>query len=162
MRQSFIGLLLGLGLAGLNACGPDQIFDDVPEIAFVSLSKDTIREFEPFQLTIRYQDGDGDLGVEGNTARPNLFLQDDRDIPANFPSAENPYDGIWAYSLPSLTPDARRPSIQGEITLTFDGLLGMIDPRKPSETVRFKIYMVDRAGNRSNVVVADPLVIVPE
>jgi hypothetical protein len=36
-----------------------------------------------------------------------------------------------------------------------------VNPLPPRDTVRFRIYMVDRAGNRSNTIETDYFVVLP-
>ena len=51
---------------------------DSPEIELLELSDDTIQQYdEVLRLTIRYQDGDGDLGYE-DPEQYALFIRDAR------------------------------------------------------------------------------------
>ena len=97
-----------------------------------------------------YQDGDGDLGYLGDPTY-NLFLEDMREAYST-DSAR-----FVAYSFGSLTPQTRKPSIQGEFSLVLT-----TPPWEPTdEPLIFQIYIVDRAGNRSNVIQTSPIQIQP-
>ena len=106
---------------------------------------------DEISLTIRYQDGDGDLGYEGTEKVTNLFVKDTRQAFAGNPAA------VTAFSIPSLTPDTRKPSIQGEINITM-----LTPPWEPSEEpLIFEVYLLDRAGNVSNTISTSPITVNP-
>lgn len=127
-----------LTLASVVSCNQDPFFPVEPKIEFVSISPTEVRSgVDSILITFRFQDGDGDLGSEGN---PNLHLIDSRvDLGLPLDRATNPY------TLPDLTPDARNPSIQGEITIKMD--FTVVLPPAAEQDVRFQIKLWDRAGN---------------
>jgi len=155
----FLFLLLMLGTEACYDRSP--IFSLKPEIEFISLLPDTIRE--PIDLTkpgpentaylkIGFKDGDGDLGYpQPDPNHYDLFLIDQR---------PNATVDTLKYHLPFLSRDEINPSIQGEITVELNNLL-RYDASAPYEEVRFWVYIVDRAGNQSNVVETTPLIILP-
>lgn len=146
-------LILILPLLALASCDDSPVFPVTPEISFLTISPSESEQFttDGLQLRLRYQDGDGDLGYEGQEKTTNLFVTDLRAAFANNPARTT------AYSIPSLTPDTRKPSIQGEITVTM-----LTPPWEPSEEpLVFEVYMVDRAGNVSNVIQTDPITVTP-
>ncbi len=150
MRKLPIIILL---LFLLIACDDSPVFPLEPEIFFVGISPEQATQYtaDEIQLTIRYQDGDGDLGYEGSERINNLYITDTRSFFATNPSR------TAAYSIPSLTPDTRRPSIQGEITISI-----MTPPAEPNaELLVYEVYLVDRAGNMSNVIKTTPITVNP-
>ena len=137
----------------LASCDDSPVFPLTPEIFFQSISPEQATQFttDEISLTIRYQDGDGDLGFEGVEKIANLFVRDTRLAFDGNPAA------VTAFSIPSLTPDTRKPSIQGEITITM-----LTPPWEPSEEpLVFEVYMVDRAGNVSNSILTSPITVNP-
>lgn len=139
-------------LSALSACDTDPVFPVEPNISFVSISPEVATQFtsDEIQIVFHYEDGDGDLGNEDDQVN-NLFIEDTR---AAFSS--NP-GRFTAYSFPSLTPDARNPSIQGNFTVTM-----MTPPYESSEEpLVFKIYIVDRAGHVSNTIETTPITVNP-
>ncbi len=139
----------------LSCNNSKQIFPSEPSIEFISALPDTVKEFQTFNIKLRYKDGDGDLGSEtADTSNYDLFLLDQR------PNLPTFYDGIIKYNLPYLTTDTRKPSIQGVIDITVSGIV-RIDPFIPKEEVSFKIYLQDRAGNKSNIVTTNKITIIP-
>lgn len=157
-------LAASLGLTQ-SGCGPvDPIFPLEPAIEFVSVSPGTVFEFGAFDVKIRYQDGDGDLGYTApDSSTFDLVLRDQREgLPVERRIGEEirVYDGILRFQLPYLTPEARQPSIQGEITITVEGVI-LLDPFAESEELVFDVQIYDRAGNGSNVVQTSPVTILP-
>ena len=149
MRIFAISLLALLLLA---SCNDAPVFPIEPSIEFVSISPEVGTQLtaDEIVLTFSYQDGDGDLGYEGD-ATHNLFVEDMR---AAFAGNSG---RISAYSFESLTPDTRKPSIQGNITIT------MLTPLYESseEPLVYEVYILDRAGHKSNVIRTDPITILP-
>ena len=161
MRNRFIlfsSLLLLVFSAG---CGGDApLFDIVPEIYFVSITPETTAEGveDGLKIVIHFQDGDGDLGLaNAQDGNPNLFIRDTR---SNVPDSL----GTFEYRVPNLSPDTRKPSIQGTIEITMSApylTRSFIPPYvgPSSETVIFDIYLVDRAGHSSNHILSSPLTV---
>ncbi len=142
-----------LPLLLLMACDDSPVFPLEPEITFVSISPEQATQFtaDEIQLTFRYQDGDGDLGYEGAEKVNNLYITDTRAFFATNPARTT------AYSIPSLTPDTRKPSIQGEITISI-----LTPPAEPNaEPLIYEVYLVDRAGNISNLIQTTPITVNP-
>jgi len=111
-------------------------FSKIPEISLIGLSHDTITEYaDILTITIRYQDGDGDLGFE-DPEQYAVFIRDAR---------LGTYDGFY---LGPLAPLDKNVSIQGNLSVEFPSLF--VFGNRESETTRFYIYMVDRAGHKSN------------
>ena len=126
------------------------MFPNESEISFLSITPATATQFtaDEISLTIHYQDGDGDLGYEGDPTN-NLFVEDMRSAYAA-DSAR-----FSAFPFASLTPETRKPSIQGEISVVLT-----TPPWEPTEEpLVYRVYIVDRAGNVSNSVLSTPIVV---
>ncbi|MEY3442369.1 MAG: hypothetical protein RLZZ519_650 [Bacteroidota bacterium] len=143
-------LLLPLAFLLLVACDDAPVFPNEPEISFVSITPTAATQFtaDEISLTIHYQDGDGDLGYEGDPTN-NLFIEDMRAAYAG-DSAR-----FSAFPFESLTPDTRKPSIQGEISVLLT-----TPPWEPTqEPLTYRVYIVDRAGNVSNRILTTPITV---
>lgn len=149
--KKFYTIILSVLL--LNSCSDDPVFPIEPDIEFVSITPAQAVQFQDeLTITIHFQDGDGDLGFE-NDPVPNLFVRDTRtDIPDSL--------RISSFSIPNLTPDTHRPSIQGPMSIQ------LLCPPHPSflppgnnaeEDVVFQIWLVDRAGHVSDTVLTSPV-----
>lgn len=153
---------IAIALLFFSSCNDDPVFPETPAIEFVSISPEEPVQFtvDEMQLVIRYQDGDGDIGyLEGSGApATNLFLKDVREV--------IPHDSLrmLSFSIPNLTPDTRKPSIQGEIqvTLTTPPHHTFIDPNSSEEPLVFEVWLTDRKGNTSNVIRTDPIFVQPQ
>lgn len=143
----------------LSGCGKnDPIYKVEPYIEFRAIKPQTINEFDPFTIEISFQDGDGDLGGTlegGDSSAFNLYVQDLR---SGYPLPDGGFDGVFRYTLPNLTPESRNPSIQGEILIDMSDI-GVINSDSLEEHAIFRIWVFDRAGNRSNDVITDPILI---
>lgn len=108
---------------------------------------------DEFKITIHFQDGDGDIGYL-NDPLNNLWVVDTRtDVPDSLRSV--------GFSIPSLTPETKNPSIQGEIEISLltPPSIKFFNPNSNETEVIFDVYLVDRKGNRSNTVQTDPVTI---
>ena len=136
-RIIFIGSILALCVIGCKKEDPIEI-STIPQLEFLSINPSTAKEYQDkITITISYKDGDGDLG-ENTTDVKNLFLTDNR-------------NGVtYEYRVPQLAPSEEKIRIQGNlpVVLKNTAIIGGGD----SESVTFSIYMVDRAGNKSNTV----------
>ena len=150
------GLLLSLVLLFLLSCRRENIvFAVEPQIEFESLQPAVVQEFGTLVLTLRYKDGDGDLGGQPDN-QPDLFLIDLRDSTL-FPAG---YDGIIRYNMPKFYERPTPQSIQGTIEVSIPGII-RLNPNAPQEVVQFRVYIVDRAGHLSNEVITTPATIIP-
>ena len=134
-------LLLGLLL--LASCTKDEVpkLPTTPEIALISISSDTIVQYEDvLNLRIGYKDGNGDIGFE-NPEEYALYVRDIR--------LEN-FDGF--YVGPLAPPEANVP-IQGELNIEFPSLF--LFGNGDEELTKFQIKLFDRAGNESNLLETD-------
>lgn len=148
-------VFLALMLAGLGCRRDKVVFAVEPQIELVSLEPSIVQEFGTLVLTLRYKDGDGDLGGNPNN-QPDLFLIDMRDSTL-FPSG---YDGIIRYNMPKFYEGPLPQSIQGSIEVSIPGIV-RLNPNASQEAVQFRVYIIDRAGHQSNEIVTPTAIIVP-
>ena len=143
--------LIFISLVLLSSCKKDENLlplDTVPHVQIESISKDTIIQFkEQLKLTIKYEDGDGDLGNK-DTDINSLFIKDSR------------LEFADEYYIAPSSPDGSQISITGnlDITLSSAFILGNGD----YEQTYFDVWMVDRVGNKSNVVRTKEIIIKKE
>jgi hypothetical protein len=130
-----------------------------PQITFKSLSKTTMRQGSLNQdslfLTLGFTDGDGDLGTVGQSKDSlNVFLIDKR------------YNrDAEAFRMPFVPEAGARNGISGDIRIllftTCCKVLPACEPStiKPIDTLRYDIYITDRAGHKSNLVETAPILL---
>ncbi len=142
-------LFLGLISFSLStsSCTKDQVdeISVIPSIELLSISSDTIKEFEDeLIIIIAYEDGDGDLGFE-ETDQYALFVRDIR---------LEEFDDF--YVGPIAPPGVNVP-ITGNFNIEFPSLF--LFGNGNYETTRFEIRMVDRRMNESNLLVTEEIII---
>ncbi len=142
-----------MGVFLFTACKKTNDVSEIPHITYKSLiqykdaGKDTM-----LVLTFEYEDGDGDLGSND----PN-----DKNIIITFFEKQNgefnavhlvpPFDAATPY----LTPSSRNKSISGEIS----DYLTTLPPFVTNDTIKFQVYIIDRAGHKSNTIETNEVVI---
>lgn len=152
--KNIIVILLVLLIS--SSCRKASSISDIPKITFTSLTsieyntgKDSIGLLE-----FAYEDGDGDLGSlsTDSTSYRNLFVK--------YFVKEN---GVFTApvllvgfdaTIPNLTPKAKNKSISGDIAYSL-----ILPPGVVSDTIKFEVYIIDRANHKSNVIETNELVI---
>ena len=136
------------------SCSDNPNFSDVPEIEFLSFSKNELTQnslnTDSLFIRISFQDGDGDIGLDESDISQNLILTDNR--------TGEVFD---RYKIPTIPIQGAQNGIQGEIMIkvftTCCIFPDMIPPCEspvsfPTNELSFDIQLTDRAGNDSNVV----------
>ncbi len=152
----------------LNSCMEKEEYPVVPALKYMSFTKfvhpdgfDTLGV-----LLVSYTDGDGDLGIsEYDTTNYNFFVgyyvmnNGVLEPGTVYNNLTGKFDTInFNNRFGPLAPDGYVGWIKGEIE---DTIVPLFDPRSTKEydTIQFRVYMTDQAGNRSDTVIT-PLIIV--
>ncbi|MBX0290253.1 hypothetical protein K3G63_07375 [Hymenobacter sp. HSC-4F20] len=181
--------LFGFTGAGAVSCISPPDYSDTPEIEFKNIYTQrfdrAIGTYDSVAVTVAFKDGDGDLGLNnGETSPPfNEFNIVGRDtIPNKYYNnyfmslqvqetdgtySDLPLTGLNFNSrYPLLTPESqgdRKAPLKGDLTLglkIFQGSIQSFRPDLPMPlSVRFKVYIVDRALHESNTVLTSPITI---
>lgn len=141
-------VLISTAVISMNfSCGKedeDPFVNKVPQLEFVSVSPEQVTEFEDsLVFTVRYRDNNGDLG-ENNPDVKNLFLTDRR------------INLTYEYRIRQLAPSVQSVPITGNLEIVLP-TVARTDTLVAQELADFSMYVVDRAGNKSNVVVSTPV-----
>lgn len=118
---------------------PLPTVSNTPTIELSNTSSTSINQFDDVLLSINYTDGDGDLG-EPNADTKSIFVTDSRDNTI-----------VHEYHLQPLAPLDDAFAIQGTLVVTVENVI-LLDQANTSENVTFRIYIKDRAGNKSNTI----------
>lgn len=144
-------LFIPLLILAISACSKQENLlplSTVPHVQIESISKDTIIQFkEQLKLTIKYEDGDGDLGNK-DTDINSLFIKDSR------------LEFADEYYIAPLSPEGSQISITGDLNITLNS--AFILGNGEYEQTYFDVWMVDRVGNKSNVVRTKEIIIKKE
>ena len=167
-KTVFVALLFGsVAVAGLlQYCVKPPNYPDEPVIEFMGLSKNVMRQTplgaDTVLVMFNFTDGNGDLGSQNN--EPNIFIEDGRD---SFP--KDPY------AIPYIEPQGAGNGISGMITIAlpttcciYPDVNGIKFPPcdttknapQSLDTVFYRIYIKDRAGNISNKITTDPITLI--
>lgn len=119
------------------------VFNSTPTIEFISISPAIANQYtDSVTVTIKYTDGDGDLG-ENNASVKNCFIRDNR------------IGIVYEYRIKQLAPN--NSPITGTLNLELGGQ-GITD-NSSQQYVSYTIYVKDRAGHTSNSVVTSSILI---
>jgi hypothetical protein len=156
MRINCLHLITALALTTLlYACIGESGFSEVPEIDFISVSKDTMIQgnllTDSIDLVFAFRDGDGDIGTSEMFGQ-NIQLIDSRTD-----------EVLSSFKTPPLPIAGSNGGIEGTITLKVftQCCLYENDPNEipcvasdniTSERFQIDIQLTDDTGNRSNVV----------
>ncbi|MBR9922734.1 MAG: hypothetical protein GYB31_18035 [Bacteroidetes bacterium] len=121
----------------------------VPEIELLQINQDEVTAYaDSLVFTIKYLDGDGDLGSD-DPDKMNIELVDQRD----------PGTLIFGYHLSPRAPEGSSISIEGSLDIVLENTI-LLDPDNDQETTTFTIRILDEAGNWSNEVETEEVVVV--
>jgi len=139
----------------LFSCSEAPDLTDEPQIEFVSMSRNILPQGtsgdEFSQITLRFSDGDGDLGDEDKL---NLFFVDMRD------SFET------EFGIPFIPEEGAGNGITGEISVRLPTSCCIFPNEQPpctpstefpTDTVVYEVYLIDRAENASNRISLPPI-----
>ncbi len=166
MKKVSVFLFL-LVLVGLWGCYDEVSFDNKPSIVFVSLTKEIrLDQFSGSKkdsviLTIKFQDGDGDLGLN-ETEKTKAEATNDFNYIIRLFRKKNgvfkefipdiPYSGYF----PRLKEDASKRPIEGTLAYTMQ----FPHPFTPvKDSLKFEVTIKDRAGNVSNAIESSTIVL---
>lgn len=171
MQKIYSKILILAVLTGIFSCAPDDKFEDVPylewdEAEFIE-EEDTTSNRWYVKVSLYFTDGDGDVGFEQNvqdtgacdTNNYDLFLRYFEQVDGTFVE-QFPDDPCQPFhnALPYLTPEGQNKTLEGYIKSPFD-YSGF--PKNNTDSIKFEVYITDRAGHSSNVV-SSPSIFVPE
>ncbi len=133
----------------LGSCLRPPEFSETPVIEFVSINSTLIQqEIDSIKMVISFKDGDGDLGSMVNDTSTNCFITDHR---------PGKPDYTYTYKIPFITPKGTTKDISGTVTINLPGITCI--PFQDTDSVIYKIVIIDRAGHKSNEV-QTPVIVV--
>jgi len=156
LKLSIFALFLGVVI---YSCTKPPEYAIEPQIKFEYSTKNTLLQGDSNQdslsITISFTDGDGDLGDNDSL---NLFVTDGR---TGF--LEN------SFRIPFIPEQGAANGISGEITIDLFTTCCIYEnrsippctpnPNEPTDELTYLIYIIDRAGNKSNEVETAPIIL---
>lgn len=146
-----------------TACRPHDKYPVEPAIEFISLEKISEQgNDKDVRLAFSFKDGDGDIGLDDDDLYPpfdtsslfyyNCFISYFEKQNGEFVEVELPLP--LNMRIPRLSKEASE-SIEGEIYLD----LYAVNPFSRFDTIRYELFIVDRALNFSNVITTSEFVV---
>jgi len=158
MKHSIVPFFLTLLF--ILSCTKPPHYPNEPVIKFNRLSKNTAKagfgSQDSLLITFDFTDGDGDIGNEDNQI--NVQFKDLRDD-----------SEFLTYSIPFIPVRGANNGISGEVSIilelgnpiccfTPEGIGDCFPPfLVEKDTMVYEIYILDRAGNRSNKILTDSI-----
>lgn len=162
--SSKIGLFL-LSLTVFASCKPEAEYPIEPVIEF--------NAFTPIgdmgRIAINFTDGDGDIGLKESHTQPP-FDTSSYYFNNFFIIYEEKVDGQWQagldlngdpvefrYRVPYVTPEGQNKALKGKIEVTIQPYY--YNPVSiDSDTIRYRIKIVDRELHESNEIITDEII----
>lgn len=163
-KKLIAGIALLLFSAFLIGCRHEEKYSIIPYIEFLSLEKVDNGTGHDSQatLTIHFQDGDGDIGLDDRDKNP-VFAIDSPYYYNFFIDFYEKQQGEWVkIDLP--TPlHARVPHLSEDVPESIEGKLSIVtyinNPMSSYDTVRLSCYLVDRALHHSDTIVTPEIIV---
>jgi hypothetical protein len=167
MKANTTLLFLISALLFLGGCLAVPKYDEEPRISFNSVRKFTFINVDQggitadsLQITINFQDGNGDIGYptdQRNADNINYFLTIFRQTAGEFQEVILPPGFNYNGYTPLLSPTTISGPIDG--TITYKIVFNHSFSQAVNDTLRFRVQIKDRAGNLSNAIDTDPVII---
>jgi hypothetical protein len=139
----------------MYSCQKKEEYPTIPQIEYEGMIKiynQVLAKYDRGVLKISFKDGDGDIGLRDFEVSPpydyNLFvkyfeLQNGQPVRVVIADSNE-----FNARIPVLTPAGSIKSIKGEIEDT----LFIYNFQSPFDTIKFDVYLTDRALNKSNTI----------
>lgn len=140
------------------ACEDEGNYPNTPSISFISIISDTStaendqNPTDNIQITFSYRDGDGDLGGDTLLFIDGLIINNGIDSSVIYRGAEAGFAPISFHEVFNEGVSSTEGTIVFLDNITNSGFRSL-------DTVVFELYMQDRAGNESNMIRTDSIVL---
>lgn len=150
----------------VSSCYKEPSFSLIPEIEFLEIEKSVVLDQftgsnkDSLVVSIKFRDGDGDLGFDSDeiklaqkTNNFNYLIKPFRKIKGKFVEFKT-IDPISGY-FPRLKNDGRIGPIEGTLFYSID-FFHSYTPKR--DTLKFEIQLKDRFGNASNAILTEEVI----
>ncbi len=142
------------------ACKKRNEYPIIPSIKYdrhdTSFGLDSLgNQAKLLNLFITFEDGDGDLGIEGlfaanDTSKIYMTLYKKEN---NIYTEIDPNDTL-AFRIPYIEPQGQNKLLKGEIKIK----LSYPTVSFPHDTIKYDLYLIDRAFHKSNTITTPDIV----
>ncbi len=156
MQRKVVFFFLIASILVLVSCKKKE-YPKEPILSFKSIAKTSMKQNgqDSTVLIFSYTDGDGDIGSDSDD---NIFLRDSRNQQL-----------LATYRFPNEVDGKEGEYRKGELQLIVysgcciysDSLYAacMPNPNQIQDTMRYSIEVIDKAGNRSNILLSDKILL---
>jgi hypothetical protein len=152
-------------MAFISGCLKPENYPDIPEIEYMNF----VSLYDTGQYPVRgilvfsFRDGDGDIGLNsGSDTLPPYNKDGDyyyNLVISYFEKRNGIFDSVvtdppFSSRIPVLNPDYPDKAIKGIIYDTVP-----LNPRPVYDTIRFSVFIYDRALHRSNVITTPEIIL---
>lgn len=149
MRVSLFLILITLLSISCTREEAAPVFPTTPSISLIQVQpQQAVAYKDSIAFQIAYEDGDGDLG-ENTAGSENLFLKDSRT------------GATYTFRIRRLVPENYSVPVKGTLSFVLPFAI-LTDDNSASQQVTFEIKVKDRAGNESNAVSTEAIIVTRE
>jgi len=163
MRYLFL-IFFASAILFFTSCMKKEKYPDIPQIEFAGWTSvfDTGQFAKRGILGITFKDGNGDIGLNPGDTFPPFNKQGDyyyNYVITYYEKQVGAYvkidlDPPFSARIPVLTPDDPNKAIKGIIIDTL-----AMNPNPLFDTIRFDLFIYDRALNKSNVITTPDIIL---
>jgi hypothetical protein len=150
-------LILSLLIIIITACQKTKdIYPITPVIAFKDFVRYNTTGYDDSLITtITFTDGDGDIGLRQEDTIPKYDF---------YTTVYQKQSGVFKalnlgtttnYRMPYITPTGANKALKGTVSINFN----FFPPHKANDTLRYDIFIIDRAFHKSNVITTPEVVV---
>lgn len=155
-------MAIAIVAGGVLSCKKIKCDEEAPGLQYDTLMLNSQRDTLVFQT--KFEDCQGDIGhigpIDSNTirsVRTYLYEQIDGEWLRWYP--DNLADTVGFFSvIPGSKKNREGWLLKGVVIQKF----GLANLRQNSDTIRFRTYIIDQAGNRSNNITSPPFIFPPQ
>ncbi|HTA83975.1 MAG TPA: hypothetical protein VK783_13615 [Bacteroidia bacterium] len=171
-KISVIVFIVGVA-ACLSSCMKKENYPIVPAITYQNF---IVNADNSADLQINFTDGDGDIGYQEGTSNipPNFYMEFLEDtsgtgvfipliISTGTPDAVMGDTVFYSYNIPYITPAGKDKELSGQIQIALGaGQWYLQAPGKPQRNYKYVVWIIDRAGHKSNRITTPPVLSPPQ
>lgn len=159
MRFGLIRLLAGTFF--LYACETIPEYPNQPAISYASAYFQELPQTDYIYLSFSFKDGDGDLGLNSGDLGTLDSLSRFNIFPVLYRKNGDQYEELKEISYAGTFPRLRESLVAGPIEGTLQYKLGSFNFfNEDSSIAKIRVYIRDRAGNKSNVIETPPFPVI--
>ena len=149
-------------------CEKEETYSDIPEITYLSYK--TEKGFDIIgnkvwlcSIKFDFTDGDGDFGIyDSSSTLKNCFFTQFNKIDGTFVEVITIYPQVPpSFGIPFVEPTGNKKQQKGTVTLVIALFPNPYNLQLPSDTIKYRFYVKDRALHISDTIETEEIVFDP-